>query len=115
MATVKTSVEMAALILKKQFVLEGSETPSAEDQATTLETFLSQLDWLRDEGLVWWNDDETPLPAADALADYMALYCPVIPQNERNAYLRSSAMGLDRLRKLAAKSSEGAPIRAEYY
>lgn len=112
---VKTSTEMVSLILKKQHVLEGGEVPSAEDQATTLETFLSQLEWLRDEGLVWWDDNETPLNASDALADYMALFCPVIPQNERDAYLRSSAMGLDRLRKLAAKSSEGAPIRADYF
>ena len=112
---IKTSADMVTLILRKQYVLEGGEVPSAEDKAVTLEAFLSHLDWLRDEGIVWWNDDETPLNAADALADYMALYCPVLPQNERDAFLRSSAMGLDRLRKLAAKSSQGAPIRADYF
>ena len=112
---IKTSTDMVTLILRKQYVLEGREVPSAEDKAVTLEAFLSHLDWRRAEGIVWWNDDATPLNAADALADYMALYCPVLPQNERDAFLRSSAMGLDRLRKLAAKSSQGAPIRADYF
>lgn len=112
---VKTSTDMVTLILKKQYVLEGGETASAEDKATTLETFLSQLEWLRDEGIVWWDDDETPLSAADALADYMAYYCPVIPQEERNQYERASMRGETRLRKLAAKSAEGAPIVADYY
>ena len=115
MTTVKTSADMVTLILKKQFVLEGSETAAAEDQATTLETFLSQLEWLRDEGVVWWNDDETPLNAADALADYMSYYCPVIPQEERDRLERASMKGEMRLRKLAAKASEGSPIRAEYF
>lgn len=112
---VKTSTDMVKLILKKQYVLEGSEEPSAEDQATTLETFLSRLDLLREDELVWWDDDETPLMAADPLAEYMAFYCPVLPADERMAYAQTSAKGEMDLRGMAAKKSQGAPIEAEYF
>lgn len=115
MATLKTAADMAKLILRKQFVLEGQEEPSSEDQAVTLESFKSRLDYLREEGVVWWNDDETPLMAADPLAEYMAHYCPVLPAEERAAYARSSAMAEQELRSLSSKASQGAPIQAEYY
>lgn len=115
MPTLKTAADMAKLILKKQYVLEGQEEPEAEDQATTLETFLSRLEFLREDGVVWWNDDETPLMAADSLAEYMAYYCPVLPAEERAAYAGSSAKAEQDLRSLSAKASQGAAIQAEYF
>lgn len=115
MATVRTAAQIVTLILKKQYVLIGGETADANDQADTLEALQSHMELLREDGVIWWDDDETPLMASDILAEYMTYFGPVLPFEERAPYKAASDMALMQLKKMAAKSSQGAPIEADYY
>ena len=114
MAT-RTAAQVVTLILKKQFVLAGGETADANDQADTLEALHSHLELLRENEIVWWDDDETPLMASDILAEYMTYYGPVLPFEERAPFKAASDMALIKLKEMAAKSAEGAPVVAEYF
>lgn len=112
---VRTGAQVVTLILKKQFVLAGGETADANDQADTLEALQSHMELLRENGVIWWDDDETPLMASDILAEYMTYYGPVLPFEERAAFKPASDVALMKLKEMAAKSSEGAAIGAEYF
>lgn len=112
---VKTDSECVTLILQKLFVLESGETADADDVTLATTSFDSRIEWLRDEGVCYWNDDEIPVAAFDALAEYMTYYCAVLPFEERVPYKGASDMGLRDLRKLSAKAAEGPPVRADYF
>ena len=115
MATVRTDAQIVTLILKKQYVLIGGETADADDSADTLEALQSHMELLREDGVIWWNNDETPFMASDMLAEYMTYFGPVLPFEERAPYKPASDMALAWLKRLATKSSQGAPIEADYF
>lgn len=114
--TTKTNSDIRTLILRKLHVTQGAQAPEAEDETLVQDVMDSCVEYLRDEGVSWWADDAVPLQAADALAEYVAGFAaPNFVPEEMNAYAQMSMRGERRLRRLSAKASEGAPVRAVYY
>lgn len=114
----KTRAEAAAAILRKLYVLSGSETPSAEDQANLLTVFDARTDYLRDDELAYWPAESIPDAVFDPLCEYMLFYvAPVfIPDMmEEQRWAMRSQVGLSEMRRVLAKRSDGAPVRADYF
>lgn len=110
-----TDAECISLILQKLFIVRGSQAASAVVTARVTTTFNSRIEYLREDGVCWWADDEIPSQCLDPLAEYMTRYCPVLPVGDLEKYRERSIEGLKILRSLAAKSSEGPPTKADYF
>lgn len=114
----KTRSDAVSAILRKLYVLSGSETPSAEDSANLLTVFDARTDYLRDDELAHWPAESIPDAVFDPLCEYMLFYvAPVfIPDMaEEQRWAMRSQIGLSEMRRVLAKRSEGAPVRADYF
>lgn len=113
-----TDTQMATLILQKLQMLVSGESPTAADQTVTLDVYTSRMEYLRDDELVWYADNDVPDAVADVVAEYMLPYVGTmfaVSQAERGEYMQRSMLADQQLRRNAAKRSEGAAVQADYF
>lgn len=114
MATDKT---VATETLRKLGVVNGSGKPPAEPVERALGVLTSRVDALRELEVVWWTADSIPVFMEDPLAEYLTFYVAPLFFDEQAAqsYALRSEKGLADIRRLAAKSAQGATVKAEYF
>jgi hypothetical protein len=115
----KTRAQAAEAILRKLYVMSGNDpAPSAEDSASLLIVFDARTDYLRDDELAYWPAEEIPDAVFDPLCEYMLFYvAPVFTPEagEDQRWAARSQMGMSEMRRVLAKRSDGAPVRADYF
>ncbi len=69
MAVTRTQQDLAVAVMEDLGLLSPGELPSARDKASIVRRYENLLEELRDERLVYWDANEIPMEAFEALAN----------------------------------------------
>jgi hypothetical protein len=107
-----TTQQLAVDVLERIPVIGADETPSAADAQTVKRFYSRTLKELCDQGLAWWDEEDIPDEAFEALADVLA--GRLAP---RWGYQRPDLeqSGMARLRILSADVPTGFPVTGSYF
>tara|TARA_X000001316_G_C922179_1_gene37077 strand:+ start:1561 stop:1905 length:345 start_codon:yes stop_codon:yes gene_type:complete len=114
MAT-ETDAEVQTRVLLKLKLIVGGESADTADLSVVNDVFGSRIEFLRDEGVCWWDADAVPLSYCDPLAEYLTFYCCNEFDISPAEYFQRSQLGERDLRRLSAKRSQGAPVQVDYF
>jgi hypothetical protein len=114
MAT-ETDAEVQTRVLLKLKLIVAGESAEAADLSVVNDVFDSRIEYMRDEGVCWWANDEVPMSVCDPLAEYLTFYCCSEFDINPAEYQVRSQIGERDLRRLSAKRSQGASIQVDYF
>lgn len=108
----KTTQQLATRVLERLRVIAGGETPSNADAETVKSVYSGTFKELEDQDVAWWEEDEIPDQAFEALADVMAgRLAPDFGQARPD--LEQS--GMERLRILSGGTPDNLPVTSSYF
>jgi hypothetical protein len=107
----KTPAQLAVRVLFRLNVLASGETPTAEDSETVQEFYASTFGEMEDDGLTFWEVDDIPERAFEAVADFIAgRIAPEFGQAKPDL----EASGRSRLQRMSAMGSTGLPVTGSF-
>jgi hypothetical protein len=107
-----TTTDLATRVLERLRVTAAGETPSAEDSATVTSYYSGIFAEETVNGLFFWDEDDIPDEAFEALADFIAGRLGADFGSQRPDL---EASGMVRLRKLSAVGSTGLIVTGSYF
>lgn len=108
----RTVTDLATAVLRRLRVIGSSDTPGPARAAMVTTFYADHFQELEDDEIAFWDEASIPERAFTALVDLVAgRLAPSFGLSR--ADLEES--GERRLRRLAAESSDGAPIAGEFY
>lgn len=107
-----TAAALAARVLERLRVTGAGETPSAEDSATVTSFYSGIFAEETINGLFYWDEDDIPEEAFEALADYIG---GKLGADFGEARTDLETDGERRLRKLASQGSTGLTVTGSYF
>lgn len=112
----RTQDELVERTLSKIGIVDALEPVSAEDGALVKKIYADVLEYLRDEGLVYWDADSIPnavfLPLIEIMAAHTMPDFGIDDISKQSAYEQS---GLQRLKRHMAKERSAEAVRSFYY
>ena len=113
----RTRQELAVAVMQHGGWLSAEQTPSAEDAALIKAAYDDKLEYLTDEGLVYWSADEIPNAVFTIVRDLMINEVgaafgeaqPLEQKQDREDYI------VKKLRRHMARNPSGARTAAEYF
>lgn len=109
----RTSDELAKRVLQNLRVLDALETPRAEDNALVKERYADVYEWLVDEDLAFWPENQIPGGAMDGLTRLVADVCAEAFDKPNDGSRR--VVGIQRLTEFAQIRDDGEATEAEYF
>lgn len=108
----KTTQDLAVRVLERLKVIAAGDTPSAEDAASVKSFYAGQFAELQADAVAYWDEDDIPDEAFQALADFVAgRIAPDFglsrPDLEQSGNLR--------LRRMSAQSGTGRRVSGLYF
>jgi hypothetical protein len=107
-----TAAALATRVLERLRVTAAGETPSAEDSATVTSFYSGIFAEETVNDLFFWDEDDIPDEAFEALADFIAGKISSDFGDQRDDLEASGRM---RLRKLSSKASTGLVVTGSYF
>lgn len=107
-----TAAALATRVLERLRVTAAGETPSAEDSTTVTSYYSGIFAESVVDDLFYWDEDDIPDEAFEALADYIAGRLGADFGTARPDLEQS---GITRLRRLAAIGSTGLIVTGSYF
>jgi hypothetical protein len=108
----KTTQQLATRVLERLRVIAGGDTPSNADAETVKNAYSGFFKELDAQDIAWWDEDEVPDEAFEALADFVAgRLAPDFGQARPD--LEQS--GMARLRILSAAVCDNLPVTSSYF
>lgn len=107
----KTAAQLATRVLERLKVVGAGETPSADDSSTVQNYYAGTFGEIEVEGLTYWDQDDIPDEAFQALSDFIAgRIAPDFGVSRPDL----EASGRDRLQRLSSQGPTGRIVTAEY-
>jgi hypothetical protein len=108
----KTTQQLATRVLERLKVIAAGDAPAAEDAESVKAFYSDTFEELRDGELAYWDADDIPDEAFQALADFIAGRMAT-DFGEARPDLEQS--GETRLRRLSAKGATGRRVTAAFF
>jgi hypothetical protein len=108
----KTTQQLATRVLERLKIIAAGDTPEAADAKSVKDFYSGQFGEMTVFKLTYWDEDEIPDEAFEALADYLS---GRIGPDFGKARPDLEASGESRLRKLAAQGPTGRAVTGSYF